>query len=477
MGKSLTEVARQIISEGSYPSVDPMGAGSPDRGATTKTVNSATLRPNSKSAEGSFSNPNSTAPSAPNNSVQDLGPAAVRVTDTPPSAKASGAVSKDTSKASRSSVSAEKRKTQAEVMEEDLDESEKFTLDEAIDAFIEHLAEQGLDEDSIVEAIEEEFGDYLGEAAKWRQGPKGHLPEDVELDEEDDLYESGEMGATQKDEKPKTYRHKTSGKEIVSVKKPASDNWELVNEEEYQIDMSEHVEALFAGENLSEEFKQKAITIFEAAVKQKIEEEVAKIEEAYAESLTEEVAQIQEELTENVDDYLGYVVEQWISENEVAIESNLRTELTEDFISGLRQLFAENYIDIPNEKVPVVEEITAKVSELEEKLNEEIERNVSLTKMINETTRNSILIDACDGLTATQAEKLKSLSEGISFTSVDEYAEKLDILKENYFSKNFNTDNVLDPVESSTDGKTNLNEATDPRMAAYVRSIGKKLPN
>ena len=139
-------------------------------------------------------------------------------------------------------------------------------------------------------------------------------------------------------------------------------------------------------------------------------------------------------------------------------------------------MFAENYIDIPEDKVSVVEEMNARVSELEEKLNEEIERNVALNKTINESAQYSILIDACDGLTATQAEKLKSLAEGITFTSADEYAQKIDILKENYFTQNVNTENVLDPVESNNEGQT-INEALDGRMSAYVRTLGKKLPN
>jgi hypothetical protein len=492
MGKSLTEVARGILSEGNYPSVDPMGAGHPDRGAKTSTVNSATLRPNAKGAEGRFSNPNSMAPQAPNNSVEDLGPALVKQGDVPPSAKAAGKIGKDTSKSSKSSVAAEKPKKQAEVMEEDveLDESEEFTLDEAIEAFIEHLAEEGLDEDAIMEAVQEEFGEYLeeeqlDEKAKWRNTSVAkNVPDEYGLNHP---RSTGPMRASS-DTEPKyggissRQNAKVNARTGKITKGHASYlknriKANLGEEEENLVDMSEHVEALFAGEELSEEFKQKAITIFEAAVTQKLEEELANLEEAYAEALEEEVAQIQNELTENVDDYLNYVVEQWVSENEVAIESNLRTELTEDFISGLRQLFAENYIDIPDERVSVVEEMSAKVLELEEKLNEEIERNVSLTKMINESSRDSILADACDGLTATQAEKLKSLSEGIAFTTADEFSHKLDIIKENYFTKNFNTENVLDPVESSTDGRTNLNEATDGRMAAYVRTLGKKLPN
>jgi hypothetical protein len=241
--------------------------------------------------------------------------------------------------------------------------------------------------------------------------------------------------------------------------------------------MSEHVEALLAGEELSEEFKEKAKTIFEAAVKQKVAEEIAVLEEAFAATLEEEVERINEDLSSNVDDYLNYVVEQWTSENEVAIEAGLRSELTEEFISGLRNLFAEHYIDIPEEKVSIVEEMGNKVAELEEKLNEEIERNVYLSKMLNESHTNEILFNACDGLTDTQAEKLKSLAEGIEYSDVNEYAQKISVLKENYFSTAVKSDKVLDTVETANDGKSMISESLNGPMAAYVRTLGKTLPN
>jgi AcrR family transcriptional regulator len=271
------------------------------------------------------------------------------------------------------------------------------TIEEQIEAYIEQLVNEGHDEDTIAEAVAHYFGEYLGE-------------ETVE-------------------EAP-----------------------------QLQIDMSEAIEALFAGEDLSEEFKDKAKTIFEAAVVERLNVEIKTIEEAYAETLEEQIEQIQEELTSNVDDYLNYVVENWVQENEVAVEAGLRTELTEEFISGLRNLFAEHYIDIPEEKVSVVEEMGGKVSELENRLNEEIERNVKLSKVINESKKFEIITNACDGLTATQVEKLKSLSEGIEFTSVDEYSQKINVLRESYFNSTVNNDKVLDRVESNEDGRTMIAE-------------------
>ena len=431
MSKSLTEVAKAILMNESNDSA-------PDRGAKSMTPNMGTLRPGSRGVEGRFSNPGSTPPNAPMNGVQDLGPALVNNTDVPPSAKAAGAVAKDTSGSSQSrrgGVASEKPKKQAEVMEEDveLEEAkhdskskkhdkeevmeEEFELSEELEAFIEEQIAAGLSEEEIAQAIEENF-EFVSEEAE-----------------------------------------------------------ELAEEEEYQVDMSEHVEALLAGEELSEEFKEKAKTIFEAAVKQKVEEEVARLEEAYAEALEEEVAAVTKSLTENVDDYLNYVVENWVSENEVAIEHGLRTELTEEFISGLRNLFVENYIDIPEDKVSVVEELGSKVDELETKLNEEIERNVALNKMINESKQYEILASACEGLTSTQAEKLKALSEGIEFTTDSEYTSKIKTLRESYFTGSVNNTNVLDSVDEYADGKSMINESTNGRMAAYVKTLGKKLPN
>jgi hypothetical protein len=359
-------------------------------------------------------------------------------------AAASGSVKKD--KSIKTSVAAEVPKKQAEIMEEeemeegvesmpsmpedqpkkshnatiknynqDRQMEEDIELSEELEAFIDQMVAEGYDEDQIAEAIEENF-------------------EFVTEESEDDLME------------------------------------------DYEVDMSEHVEALLAGEELSEEFKEKAQTIFESAVKQKVAEELDVIEAAYAATLEEELSRINEELSSNVDDYLNYVVEQWTAENEVAIEASLRSELTEEFISGLRNLFAEHYIDVPEDKVNVIEEMGNKVEELEQKLNEEIERNVALSKMLNESYTNEILLNACDGLTDTQAEKLKSLAEGIEYSDVREYAQKVSVLKENYFSTSVKSDNVLDSVESSSDGRSMISEELNGPMAAYVRTLGRTLP-
>lgn len=420
MAKSLTETAKAVLMKESNDSA-------PDRDAKKSNPNLATLRPNSKSVDSVHSNPGATAPNAPNNSVQDLGPALVKQGDVPPSAKAVS-TKEDKSKPKQGAKPAEPAKSLtamaeeledegAEIVAEEQELDEEIEISEELEEFIDTLVAEGYSEDEIAEAIEENF----------------EIVEET-LDEEVDFMD------------------------------------------EYPVDMSEHVDALLAGEELSEEFKAKATAIFEAAVKQKVAEEIAVLEEAYAASLEEEVASIQEQLSTNVDDYLNYVVEQWVSDNEVAIEAGLRTELTEDFISGLRNLFAENYIDIPEDKISVVEELGNKVEELEEKLNEEIERNVALNKMLNESKANEIFLEACDGLTDTQAEKLKSLAEGIEYADANEFAQKISILRENYFSTNVNSDKVLDAVESVADGRGMIAEQLNGPMSAYVKALGKSLP-
>jgi len=309
------------------------------------------------------------------------------------------------------------KKNKNEKKEEDEKEEmdEEMEISEELQAFIDSMIEEGYDEDQIVAAIEENFEFVSEEAAA-----------PVEYD--------------------------------------------------YEVDMNEHVEALFAGEDLSEEFMQKAVTIFEAAVKSKMQSEIARLEEAYAATIDEEVAAIKEELSNNVDDYLNYVVEQWVSDNEVAIEAGLRTELTEEFIGGLRQLFAEHYIDIPEDKVSVIEELGSKVEELEGKLNEEIERNVELTKVLSESVKTEIMHNMTEGLTATQAEKLKSLAENVDFVDADSYATKIQTLRENYFPSSVKPQTELDKIETGTEGQTMIAEENNP-MSKYVRALGKSLPN
>ena len=418
MGKSLTEVAKAILMNESNDSA-------PDAGAKSSNPNMATLKPKSKVSE----------PDPKSNEATLVADAPKRPGEGSNVGASAATMKQDNSQASPSrkgAVPAQKR----EVMEEDLEQDDEV-----------------LEEAKMKEKEEDE---------------KEEMDEEIEISEElqsfiDDLVAEG-----------------ASEEEIVAA---IEENFEFVSEEvapveyDYEVDMNEHVEALFAGEELSEEFMHKAVTIFEAAVKSKMQSEIARLEEAYADTLEEEVATIKEELSNNVDDYLNYVVEQWVSDNEVAIEAGLRTELTEEFISGLRQLFAENYIDIPEDKVSVIEELGSRVEELESKLNEEIERSVELTKILSESKKSEIMHSMVEGLTATQAEKLKTLAENVDFVDDANYATKIQTLRENYFPSVVKAQTQLDKIEAGTEGQTMIAEDISNPMSKYVRALGKSLPN
>jgi hypothetical protein len=212
---------------------------------------------------------------------------------------------------------------------------------------------------------------------------------------------------------------------------------EVVSEEqieEVELNLSEDINALFADDStISEEFKQKVTTIFEARVLDRVKQIEEETESRYAFMLEEAVEAVKEDLTEKVNDYIAYVVEQWMADNEIAIEKGIRAELTEDFISGLRNLFAEHYIDVPAEKVDLVDEMATKIDELEGKLNEEVERSVHYRKELVEAHKVEVTREVCEGLTDTQVEKIKTLAESVEFSTEEEYKQKLETIRENYF--------------------------------------------
>jgi hypothetical protein len=238
--------------------------------------------------------------------------------------------------------------------------------------------------------------------------------------------------------------------------------------------MKEDIDALFADDStISEEFKSKVSTIFEARVQDRVTQIEEETEERYAGMLEEAVESIKQDLTEKVDDYLSYIVEQWMEENQIAIESGLRSEMTEDFIAGLRNLFAEHYIDVPAEKVDLVDELAGKVEELETKLNEEIERGVSYAKALVESRKKEITAEVCEGLIATQVEKIKSLAESVEFSTEDEYKEKLETIRENYFPSGVKKASEAQLQEEVTDGSEKQVVSNDPYVSAVAQAISK----
>ena len=237
------------------------------------------------------------------------------------------------------------------------------------------------------------------------------------------------------------------------------------------VDVSEDVTALTDGEELSEEFKEKASTIFEAAVKSKLRSEVERIEEAKVQEVAEEVNAVRDELTEKVDAYMNYVVEEWMKENEIAIERGLKGEIAEDFISGLKNLFTEHYIDVPDEKYDLLGTQAEKIDELESKLNEQIEKSASLKSEKDVLVRESVFAEVASDLADTEVEKFKSLAEDVDFTDEDAFRGKLDTLKESYFPK---ATTVAESVDTPSEDAGESFDTTGA-MSAYMSAISKNV--
>ena len=240
--------------------------------------------------------------------------------------------------------------------------------------------------------------------------------------------------------------------------------------EEVEVDIEEDVNALFGGEDLSEEFKEKAKLVFETALNTKVSEVKEALEAKYQETLEERIAEEKASLSERVDNYLEYVADEWFTENALAIEQGLKTDMTESFLSGMKSLFEEHYVTIPDDKYDVLESMVEKLDDMETKLNEQIEKNVSLNSRLGESVANGILESVSEGLASTQKEKLASLSESVEFESEESYREKLETLRESYFSSKAKSPAVKsDTISEGVDSA----DATDVSnsMAAYLKSM------
>ena len=254
--------------------------------------------------------------------------------------------------------------------------------------------------------------------------------------------------------------------EVEEVEETEEDEDEVV-EEEY--DIEEDVNALLAGEDLSEEFQEKARTIFEAALRSKVSEIKESLEEQYSNVLAEEVEEIKTELAERVDSYLEYVADEWISENALAVEQGLKTEMTESFLQGMRGLFEEHYVTIPEEKYNVLESMVEKLDDMETKLNEQIEKNISLNKRLSESVADGIFEQVSEGLADTQKDKLASLSESVEFESEIEYREKLETLRESYFPSRGVSPSAR--TETLSEGLDAAPESYSGSMASYLKTL------
>jgi hypothetical protein len=316
------------------------------------------------------------------------------------------------------------------------------------------LSEEPVDEEVVEEeAIDEEDG--------------GHSKFETDTSKSDGEYDGEELDSEAGDQK-------------IPDAEPVSDQVKSYFKDKKAIssfNVKEDIDAIFSGESLSEDFKAKASKIYEAAVIAAATEASVEIcesiEEQYADYLDVISEEIRSSLSEQVDDYLNYMVEEWVKENEVAVESGIKSELTEDFINGLKSLFAEHYIDIPNDKVDVVEELAAEVNELNTKLNEEISRSVEARKELNEYRKLEALHEACDGLTETQADKLCSLAESVEFTSPEEFTENVMTLRESYYPSKTPVKKIQQLDEESVEGDERgvLDESDE--MNIYAKAISK----
>ena len=245
-----------------------------------------------------------------------------------------------------------------------------------------------------------------------------------------------------------------------------------VSEEEVieEVNIEDDVNALLGGEELSEEFREKAKLVFETALNSKVSEVKEALEAKYQETLEEKIAEEKTALSERVDSYLEYVADEWFTENTLAVEQGLKTELTESFLSGMKGLFEEHYVSIPEDKYDVLESMVEKLDDMETKLNEQIEKNIGLNKRLGESVANGILESVSDGLAATQKEKLASLAESVEFESEESYREKLETLKESYFASKgtptSNTENLSEGVDNSVGSVSH-----SPSMDAYLKSL------
>jgi hypothetical protein len=294
-------------------------------------------------------------------------------------------------------------------------------------------------------------------AAMPMQGVKEETEDEDEILEEIDDEVVSEA-AEEDEEKEETPKKKKNGEE---------EEEEEEVEEEFNIE--EDVNALLEGEELSEEFQEKARTIFEAAIKTKVAEIKEQLQVQYQESLVEEIQSIRDELTERVDAYLEYVADEWIQENALAVEHGLKTEMTESFLEGMKSLFEDHYVTVPEDKYDVIESMVDKLDEMEEKLNEQIERNVALNRRLAESVADVIFADVAEGLALSQKDKLASLAENVEFDSEESYREKLVTLRESYFPSNAGTQRN---ASENLSEETNLNiQSVSGTMGAYLQTL------
>ena len=322
-------------------------------------------------------------------------------------------------------------------------------------------------------AILKQVKDIVNKGAKPAETAKGMKEEEAEV--EGEVVAEDEQTTEDVVSEEETTTDEVVSEEETTEEEVVSEEEEVVTETIVNVD--EDIEALLAGEELSEEFQEKAKTIFEAAIRSKIAEVKSELQEQYEATIVEEVATVKAELTERLDAYLEYVADEWMSENQLAVEAGLKTEMTESFLTGMKTLFEEHYVTIPEEKYNVLDSMVDKLDEMEGKLNEQINKNIALTKRLSESTSDVIFADVTEGLAVTQKDKLAKLAENVEFDSEDAYREKLVTLRESYFPTN-GTTVQRNETETLTEGtETGHQEpAVTGLMESYLKTLGRSVP-
>ena len=317
--------------------------------------------------------------------------------------------------------------------------------------------------------------DIVNKGAK----PADPMPKGMKEEEEVEGEVVAEDEQTTEDQADVVSEEETteSEEQEIVAEEESSEEEEVVAEEQIEdsVDVEEDLTALLEGEELSEEFQNKARTIFEAAIKTKISEVKSELQEQYEKTIVEEVASVKAELAERVDAYLEYVSDEWMSENKLAVEAGLKTEMTESFLTGMKSLFEDHYVTIPEDKYDVLNSMVEKLDEMEGKLNEQINKNVALNKRLAESTSDVILADVSEGLAVTQKDKLATLAENVEFDGEDNYREKLVTLRNSYFPANpgapkQQTENLSEGAETG-----HQQPAVTGSMESYLKAISRSV--
>ena len=435
--KTIEELEAEVLSE-----LEEQSADAPKKGA-------APAEPQLKASDASSV--------TPGGEIQDMGPAVTSPTDKSGPGTQAGKKAKETS-----GDAAQKKEGKPDSMDTPNDGQKKVAKSLAAGDEVEMKDDQEIisEKEKTDEGMHDDKKEGMhGEMSKMEM-IKAMKDMETEMKEMDKKMVMS-MYHKMKEMMAKEMSHEESEKEALKK--------EAVEQRIKEINVQEHVEALMSGEgDLSDDFKKKAATVFESAVKSKVRDEVTRLQENYDNELEEATKSVKSELTEKVDTYLNYVVEEWMKENELAVERGLKGEIAEDFIAGLKQLFEDHYVDIPDEKYDVLQAQSDKIAELEEKVNKTLEESINFKKSNDELTRNKVISESTSDLADTEIEKFKELTQDVDFEDEESFKGKLDTLKESYFPKvKKEATETIDNVET---GPAQDIDMTDS-MAAYTKAI------